>query len=112
MAQWGIILLEGRSIIVCDQEPKRSLPARSPKHGPWPAEMRADTAAALFDYSTTGELMKAVERSEAPRPTALRRRAGKIEPVWALEACLAHIARRHEINNDAFPGSENIGSLV
>jgi len=74
--------------------------------------MRADTTAALFDYPTTGQLMKAVERGEAPRPTALRRRAGKIEPVWALAVCLAHIARRHEINNDASARSENIGSLV
>jgi hypothetical protein len=91
---------------------RRSVQARSPEHGAWPAEMRSSTAAAFFDFATTGELMKAVERGEAPPPTAQRRRAGKLEPVWALELCLAHIARRHEIDNDPSLASDNIGSLV
>jgi hypothetical protein len=91
---------------------RRSSPARSPEHGAWPAEMRDVTAAAFLDYATTGELMKSVQRGEAPRPTALRRRAGRLEPVWALDICRAYVARRHEINKDASVDSENIGSLV
>lgn len=90
----------------------RSLPAAAPAHGAWPAEMRAVTAAAFFDYPTTGELLKAVERHEVPRPTATRRQHGRAEPVWALDICRAHIARRHEIANDASPETESIGSLV
>lgn len=91
----------------------RSLPARYPEHGAWPQEMRKDMAAAFLDYRTTGELDKAIERKEAPRPTATRLRAdGRREPVWALDICRAHVARRHDIANDALRESENIGSLV
>src|SRR5262245_2076837 len=32
----------------------RSRPARHPPHGAWPAEMRANVAAAFLDYETTG----------------------------------------------------------
>src|SRR5262249_11008557 len=110
--RWRV--LTGKMIVIRLERKNRnrSLPARSPERGAWPAEMRSDTAAAFFDYDTTGQLMDAVEQGEAPRPTALRRRAGRIEPVWALEVCLAHIARRHEINNDPSQASENIGSLL
>jgi len=111
----NFIIGSNKSGLVIRQERQnrsRSLPARNPVRGAWPAEMRSDTAAAFFDYDTTGQLMNAVVRGEAPRPTALRRRAGRIEPVWALEVCLAHIARRHEVNNDASSGAENIGSLL
>jgi hypothetical protein len=74
--------------------------------------MRADLAAAFLDYSTTGEFYKAIQRGEAPGPTATRIRSGKREPVWALDMCRAHVARRHEIENDASPLKENIGRLV
>ena len=89
----------------------RSLPAVAPVTGTWPAEMRAVTAAAFFDFATTGELMKAVERGEAPRPSATRLRAGRREPVWALDICRTHIARRHDIASDASE-QESIGSLI
>jgi hypothetical protein len=94
------------------RRPSRSLPAVAPPQGAWPAEMRAATAAAFFDFATTGELMKAVERGEAPRPTATRHRSGRSEPVWALDICRSYVARRHEITNDASPETASIGSLV
>jgi len=91
---------------------QRSLPARHPPHGAWPAEMRADIAAAFLDYETTGQLYAAVLRGEAPRPTGERQRKGRREPTWALAALKAHVANRHEIASDALPGKENIGELV
>lgn len=93
------------------QHATRSLPASAPEHGAWPAEMRAATAAAFFDYATTGELLKGITRGDAPKPSAFRLRAGRQEPVWALDICRAYIARRHDIKNDVSQ-SENIGSLV
>jgi hypothetical protein len=78
----------------------RSLPARHPPNGAWPAEMRADMAAAYLDYATTGQLLAAVVRGEAPRPTATRLRNGKREPMWALDAMRNHVANRHEISCD------------
>lgn len=95
----------------------RSRPARYPPHGAWPLEMRADMAAALLGYDTTGELLAAIRRSEAPRPTATRLRHGKREPVWALDACRAHVANRHEIVSDAAAarphvGKEDVGGLL
>lgn len=90
----------------------RSLPARYPEHGSWPLEMPADIAAACLGYRTTGELRKAVLRKEAPQPSASRLGKGRREPVWALDICRAHIARRHEIKNDASQETEDIGSLV
>jgi hypothetical protein len=36
-------------------------PARHPPNGAWPAEMRADVAAAFLDYDRTGQLYAALE---------------------------------------------------
>jgi hypothetical protein len=90
--------------------PGRSVCARYPDR--WPAEMRADVAAALFDFETTWEFFKAIRRGEAPPPSAYRTRGSRREPVWALEVCHSHIARRHQLNNNASPDSEDIRSLV
>jgi hypothetical protein len=90
----------------------RSRPARHPPHGAWPAEMRADVAAAFLDYETTGQLYAAVLRGEAPRPTGARLRNGRREPIWALDQLKAHVANRHEIASDALLGKENIGELI
>jgi len=90
----------------------RSINRRYPENGAWPCEMRADMTAAYLDYATTGELYRAIQRGEAPRPSSTRLRNGRREPVWALEICRAHVARRHEIANDASLPQENIGSLV
>src|SRR5260221_672277 len=79
----------------------RSLPARHPPNGAWPAEMRADMAAAYLDYAPPGRLLAAVMGGGAPRPTAPRLRNGKREPVWALDACRSFVANHHEIRSDA-----------
>ena len=88
------------------------MPARPPLHGAWPGEMRAETAAAFLDFATTGEFFKAIQRQEAPAPTAYRLRAGRREAVWALESCKAYVAGRHGMSNDGAPPKENIGALV
>src|SRR5262245_44290115 len=90
----------------------RSLPARHPPHGAWPAEMRADLVAAYLDYETTGQLYAAVLRGDAPRPTGERLRNGRREPTWAFDALKTHVAHRHEIAFDAITGKENIGELI
>jgi hypothetical protein len=90
----------------------RSLPARHPPHGAWPAEMRADMVAAYLDYETTGQLYAAVQRGEAPRPTGERQRNGRREPTWAFDALKTHVGNRHEVASHALPGKENIGELV
>lgn len=90
----------------------RSVPARYPPGGAWPAEMRADMAAAFLDYETTGRLQQAILRNEAPRPTASRLRDGRRVPVWALDACRKFVANRHEIRSDAGAAVENIEDLV
>lgn len=79
----------------------RSLPARYPPNGSWPFEMPADITAALFGLETTGKLFKAIERKEAPRPTATRMSDGRRVPVWHLEECRKFLANRHEIRSDA-----------
>src|SRR5258708_14704847 len=91
----------------------RAPPARHPPNGAWPAEMRADMAAAYLDYATTGQLLAAVLRGEAPRPTANRLRNGKREPVWALDAVRSFVANHHEIRSDAaHAAKEDIGALL
>jgi hypothetical protein len=91
----------------------RSRPARYPPHGAWPAEMRADMAAAFLDYSTTGEFTKAIGRGEAPRPTDTRLVKGCREPVWARGALESHVVNRHEIGSDVTRTKQNgIGDLV
>ncbi len=79
----------------------RSLPARYPPNGSWPLEMPADVAAACLGYETTGRLLKAILRNEAPRPTATRLRDGRREPVWAFDAIKKYVANRHELHSDA-----------
>jgi hypothetical protein len=88
----------------------RSVRARYPDR--WPAEMRVDVLAALLDFETTGLLWKAIARGEAPRPTAYRIRHNRREPIWALELCLAFVARRHNVRNNGNPEAEDIRSLL
>jgi hypothetical protein len=77
---------------------ERSLPARFPAGDVWPAEMRADMVAAYLDLETTGKLLAAVARSEAPRPTATRLFNGRRIPVWARVECDTFIERRHGVS--------------
>jgi hypothetical protein len=90
----------------------RSLPARHPPNGAWPAEMRADMAAAFLGYETTGRLIAAIVRGEAPRPTATRLRDGKREPVWAKVAIDAFLANRHKIVSDVSSATKRLGDLI
>lgn len=63
--------------------------------------MQADVAAAFLDFATTGQLMAAMLRNEAPRPSASRIVGGRRRPVWAFEALRAYVARRHQLTHDA-----------
>ena len=91
----------------------RSLPARFPLNGAWPIEMRADMTAAFLDFETTGQLLAAILRKEAPRPTVTRLRNGRRVPVWARDAVVNFIAKRHEIGTaDAASDVEDIGDLM
>jgi hypothetical protein len=65
--------------------------------------MRADLTAGFFDFETTGKLMAAIRRGEAPVPTATRLFNGRQVPVWSRVACDAFIARRHEISIEGEP---------
>jgi hypothetical protein len=83
-------------------------PAAPP--GSWPAEMRAPTAAAFFDFADTAQLFAAVRRGEAPRPTATR--GARREPVWARAACEQWVADRHQLADNATVSSNDIAALL
>jgi hypothetical protein len=70
-------------------------PARFPKNGMWPLELRADMLAALLDFETTRQLCKAIAAGTAPRPGALRTVGGLSELVWSLSAVRRFVALRH-----------------
>jgi hypothetical protein len=69
--------------------------------------MRSDTAAAYFDHETTGYLVKAIQRGEAPPPTATRVRNGRREPVWAKAACDRFIENRHGLASESAAANDN-----
>jgi hypothetical protein len=73
-------------------------PPRFPP-GAWPLEMRADTVAALLDFSSTRELCKAIQRGEAPRPNATRGSGSTIEVVWFVRAVEDFVARRNLVRS-------------
>lgn len=70
----------------------QALPARYPPSGVWPAQMRADMAAAYLDFSNTAELVAAIKRGDAPTPSSLRGEGRKREPVWSRDDLDRHIA--------------------
>lgn len=72
-------------------------PARYPKNGLWPFELRADMVAALLDFETTRQLCKAIAAGNAPRPGATRGSGNSLEVVWSLEAVKAFVAARHHV---------------
>lgn len=86
---------------------ERSLPARYPCGNSWPGEMRADMAAAYFDHTTTGKLSAAIQRGEAPQPTAMRIFNGRRVPVWSRAGCDAFIQRRHGLGLDTMPAAND-----
>src|SRR5438045_4107358 len=86
----------------------QNIRARFPAGNAWPAEMRADMAAAYIDYETTGQLWKAIQRGEAPPPSATRVFSGRSVPVWLRAEIEAFMLSRHNVasavqanNNDA-----------
>ncbi len=70
----------------------QALPARYPPSGTWPAQMRADMAAAYLDFRGTAELVAAIKRGDAPVPSSLRGQGRKREPIWARDDLDRHIA--------------------
>lgn len=87
-----------------------TLRPRVPIAGTWPLEMRADVLAALLDFPDTDALVDAILRSEAPRPTVMRRAGTKSEPVWSLSAVQAFLERRH--GGEALPGRRNLARMM
>ena len=72
--------------------------------------MRADMAAAFFDFDTTAAFHAALTRGEVPRPTDARVRGRTREPLWSLDACRNFVARRHDLADG--PESDNLAALV
>jgi len=93
--------------------PRALTPARYPPTGAWPAQMRADMAAAYLDYADTTQLAAAVRRGEAPAPSSMRGSGRRREPIWA-RADLDRVASRFH-RSESTPSSaitENLAALV
>jgi hypothetical protein len=84
--------------------------ARFPPTGVWPAQMRADMAAAYLDFANTAELESAIRRGDAPAPSSLRGQGRKREPIWARDHIDRHIAPRVSPHDDR--PQENLPSLL
>jgi hypothetical protein len=92
---------------------RAAVPARYPATGgAWPGELRADMAAAFFDYPDTAALFLGVERREAPRPTGWRGAGRKREPIWCKQACESFIAHKHHVELHDAAAGERIEELV
>jgi hypothetical protein len=90
----------------------RCIPARY-MFGEWPAEMRADVLAAFLDFADTRALSDAVERGEAPNPTAVRYVGrNRSEPVWSAEAVADFVRRRHARNVPPSRPGQGLEKLV
>jgi hypothetical protein len=74
--------------------------------------MRADMTAAYFDHATTGLVLAAIRRGEAPPSTATRLFNRRRVRVWSRMECDAFLHRRHYAgpavndNDPAFDPSE------
>ena len=91
---------------------RSALPARYPPTGTWPAQMRADMAAAYLDYRDTAEFAAAISRGQVPPPSSLRGVGRRREPVWArvdLDRCVAFTVLPSE---SVVPMKENLTALV
>jgi hypothetical protein len=87
--------------------PSRYLP------GEWPIEMRTDVVAAFLDFPNTRALSIAIERGEAPRPTATRKAGSKsFEPVWSAEAVADFVRRRHALRSEPSRPGAGLEKLV
>jgi hypothetical protein len=70
-------------------------PARYPPNGAWPAELRADIAAAFLDFPNTRTLAVAILEGDAPRASGVRGEGPTRELTWDLEGLKAFVASRH-----------------
>ncbi len=91
---------------------RESLPARYPPTGTWPAQMRADMAAAYLDYGDTAALAAAVKRGDAPPPSSLRGKGRGREPVWNRDDLDRHVAPIVPDRQDGDRAKEALRSLV
>ncbi len=91
---------------------RTNLPARYPPVGPWPAQMRADMAAAYLDYPDTDQLATAISRGEAPPPSCLRGKGRKREPVWNKDTLDGYLVPRTSGKQDRDVGREDLRDLV
>jgi hypothetical protein len=89
-----------------------ALPARYPPTGAWPAQMRADMAAAYLDYRDTAEMAAAVSRGDAPAPSSLRGTGRRREPIWARADLDSRLASGAHQSESAGSGKENLAALV
>lgn len=74
--------------------------------------MRAEVAAAFFDFDDVGSFLRAIARGEAPRPSDTRYGGSgrPREPLWSLELCRQFIALRHRL--DPKGDDDNLAALV
>jgi hypothetical protein len=77
------------------EETVANKPARYPQHGAWPAELRADMAAAYLDYPTTRAFVAGIADGDAPRATGFRGGGRTRELTWHLEGLKAFVTSRH-----------------
>jgi hypothetical protein len=91
---------------------RAALPARYPPTGAWPAQMRADMAAAYLDYPDTAELSAAVARGEAPPPSCLRGAGRRRQPVWARVDLDRRLAGEAHQSESGASDRENLTALV
>jgi hypothetical protein len=91
---------------------RTKLPARYPPVGAWPAQMRADMAAAYLDYRDTAELAAAISRGEAPAPCCLRGKGPTREPVWNKDTLDGYLVPRTSGKQDRDDGREDLRGLV
>jgi hypothetical protein len=91
---------------------RTKLPARYPPVGTWPAQMRADMAAAYLDYKDTAELAAAISSGEAPAPSSLRGKGRKREPVWSRDVLDDYVVPRLSWDQKHHKGQEDLRSLV
>ena len=86
-------------------------PARYPPTGVWPAQMRADMAAAYLDFSNTAEFDAAIKRGDGPPPSSLRGKGRKREPIWSRYELDRYIVPLvpHQQDDEA---RENLPSLL
>lgn len=92
---------------------RSALPARYPPTGTWPAQMRADMAAAYLDYRDTADFAAAIVRHDAPAPSSLRGKGRSREPIWNrddLDRYIAPIAMDRQDGGEL--AKEHLRSLV